>query len=361
MPPIFNPPDWIVQEYMRRKGPGEQVQEAIGGAIDTYGKMRLLEQDRAMKTAAAEREQAQFELMKQKEAREATNQGAERFFNFGDPTGLSPEMQSGMTNPVQGPVDAAGMPPQPSDTIKAFQEFRTRYPQGIKGKELQDKTAPTPLYDSTGKMIGNIPQNAKVVPAASSNALPKVPGYRYKPDGSMEPIPGGPAAMKVKAVEDKEAAMRSATVSQADAMIAKVDQALSKVNGWTTGWLGSVMSKVPGSEAVNLQKDVETIKANLAFAQLQEMRRNSPTGGALGAVSERELSLLESAVASLDTVQSTPQLRQRLNEIRTHYANWKNAVQQAGAAQSAAGAPAPAANDLSSMSDEELMRMANEG
>ena len=55
-----------------------------------------------------------------------------------------------------------------------------------------------------------------------------------------------------------------------------------------------------GSPASSVNALLSPIKANTAFNRLQKMRAESPTGGALGAVSDRELNLLVSSEASID-------------------------------------------------------------
>ena len=169
------------------------------------------------------------------------------------------------------------------------------------------------------------------------------PGYRWKPDGSQEAIPGGPADRKNTDAGIREAKGRDAAVAQADRVIGKVDQALSKV-GLTTAGPGSMLSGIPGTSAKNLATTLETIKANLGFAELQAMRDASPTGGALGAIAVQELVALQSTVASLDQGQSPDQLRKSLGDIRKHYTAWKEAVTRAkadGAAPAASGGPQP--------------------
>jgi len=84
---------------------------------------------------------------------------------------------------------------------------------------------------------------------------------------------------------------------------------------------------VPMTDARNLAADLETIKANLGFAELQAMRDASPTGGALGQVAVQELAALQSTVASLDQLQDPDQLKARLGEIKKHYQNWKNTLE----------------------------------
>jgi len=65
------------------------------------------------------------------------------------------------------------------------------------------------------------------------------------------------------------------------------------------GWSG-LLKDLPETSAKKLDSALKPILGNLAFDRLQEMRNASKTGGALGQVSERELSLLQSTVADLD-------------------------------------------------------------
>ena len=78
----------------------------------------------------------------------------------------------------------------------------------------------------------------------------------------------------------------------------------------TTGIAGALLSKLkPGSNAADMQANLDTLTADAAFSSLQTMRDNSKTGGALGAISERELTLLGAAQRSLASSQSPEQLK----------------------------------------------------
>ena len=79
------------------------------------------------------------------------------------------------------------------------------------------------------------------------------------------------------------------------------------------------MRNIPGSSAADLEANLETLQADSAFSTLMEMKKNSPTGGALGAISERELAMLGSAQSSLRQAQSPAQLKENVKnylEIR---------------------------------------------
>jgi hypothetical protein len=110
-----------------------------------------------------------------------------------------------------------------------------------------------------------------------------------------------------------------------------------KIGPFTTG-MGSLLSNIPATSARNFAAELNTLKANIAFGELAAMRAASKTGGALGAVSERELMLLESALGALDPGQSGANLTNQLDKIDQSIARWQ-AAQQSGAAPSGGGAP----------------------
>lgn len=145
---------------------------------------------------------------------------------------------------------------------------------------------------------------------------------------------------------DKQVAAAENAVAGADRVIAKVDEALPLVSGLTTGF-GSITSYIPGTAGANLRATLETIKANLGFDRLQQMRDASPTGGALGQVAVQELVALQSSLASLDMNQSPEKLKQNLDQIKFHYGRWRDAAtgrlpSEKQTAPGAAAAPAPA-------------------
>ena len=167
------------------------------------------------------------------------------------------------------------------------------------------------------------------------NGLGKPPaGYRYTADGNLEPIPGGPKDMtsKNKAISET-AEMKAKLVTQ------KVDEALKETGFFSTGLTGEVLGMIPGTGAYDLDATLDTIKANLGFNELQAMRQASPTGGALGQVAVRELEMLQATIASLKKGQSQAKLRNGLAQVKTHYGNWKKAVDASAAQEGGQSTP----------------------
>lgn len=122
-------------------------------------------------------------------------------------------------------------------------------------------------------------------------------GYRFGPDGqTLEPIPGGPA--------DKPQPTGQDAVGKLVGIIDAIDEAYADSGdnkGWgETGFTGGMLRNTEGTAAYDLAGKLKKIDADSAFSALQKMREESPTGGALGQITERELGLLKSTVANLD-------------------------------------------------------------
>lgn len=83
-------------------------------------------------------------------------------------------------------------------------------------------------------------------------------------------------------------------------------------------------SKLPLTDARELNNYVKTLQSNLAFDRLQKMRDQSKTGGALGQVSNIELDLLKSSVSALDPMSGN--FKEQLQTVRTSYENFRNAL-----------------------------------
>lgn len=134
------------------------------------------------------------------------------------------------------------------------------------------------------------------------------------------------AVLDAKAYEKAKTAEEKVKVvtDNADRMINVIQESIPMVGYNTAGLAGK--ATIWGSEGADLQKNLDTVKANLGFDRLQQMRDASKTGGALGSVAVKELEALQSTVSSLDRTQSPESLRQSLKDIEYYYTRWRKAV-----------------------------------
>lgn len=167
--------------------------------------------------------------------------------------------------------------------------------------------------------------------AAMAKILAEIQGEKIKAQ-----IPGTAEYERVQkrdAGVKKEESAWSGSVKQAENMTGYIDSILgegqykdkgSKLGFFSTGLPGQILQGVGGTDARNLRGDLDRIKANIGFEELNKMRRESPTGGALGQVTERELQFLQSVQGSLDQAQTPEQLERMLNDIKLSTARLKN-------------------------------------
>lgn len=145
------------------------------------------------------------------------------------------------------------------------------------------------------------------------------------PEGFMQPIAvpiaGGPVERKALEKAGAEATKKSQKAMYADVLSKDVDRAIELIEKSAVPITGmaAITSSVPGTTAHDLSKLVDTVKANVGFDRLQQMRESSPTGGALGQVSEFENRLLQSTVGNLEQSQSKEQMLYNLRRVKDMY------------------------------------------
>jgi len=142
---------------------------------------------------------------------------------------------------------------------------------------------------------------------------------------------GASAEADPKAAAEEASTMHSNLMSQlasTDTVISTIDKAIAEAGFWTTGKVGAIIAATDigkaGTGRLDLETYINTIQANLGFDELQKMRDNSPTGGALGQVAVRELEMLQSTIASLNPDLDSDVLKEQLREVQRHYENYKN-------------------------------------
>lgn len=154
--------------------------------------------------------------------------------------------------------------------------------------------------------------------------------YRYvrKPtaDGgetvSMEVIPGSKTDMALRDKEAKEGKRTETTVRAGNIVTEDIDRIGKLVATSTLPTAGpgaSFLSGISGTGASDVSHLLEGIGANIAFDKLQDMRSSSPTGAALGAVSDKENAMLQSVYGSLKQSQSAPQFAENLARLKRIY------------------------------------------
>lgn len=188
--------------------------------------------------------------------------------------------------------------------------------------------APGTVVDGSGKMVqlpDNVPwgkQEKQYVNGVEYYGARTPNGVYFKVGG---PVPLTPAEKKDQRTIDKMDNMDAATKQSGQNVLGMIQQARNLVDqGNAYGVLpntgmGSLLNWIPGTTGKDLETTLNTIKGNIGFDKLQQMRANSPTGGVLGAVSDFENKMLQSTIASLETSQSREQFLANLKRVEDTY------------------------------------------
>lgn len=215
-----------------------------------------------------------------------------------------------MMNPTRAPIEVGGVLLDP-ETFQPI--FDSRQPQG------QYRTLTPDEATAMGLAPGNVYQqgpDGKITDVGGSlvtvntggevGTIP--PGYELVTDPAtggrrLQLIEGGPAWQEAQAAEQADAAGADQQAVTADIVKQDIGRALDLLDQdptFTTGMFGQWLGSWKGSNANRLDNLLNTVRSNVAFDRLQQMREASPTGGALGSVTENELTLLQSAIGSLE-------------------------------------------------------------
>lgn len=242
------------------------------------------------------------------------------------------QMAFAQQRPAQRPQDAPALSPNfMLGGPGAFFEGAAPESMDDVGSRMQNAGAFLQSINTPGS-LGLIAANNKV---AAARALAKTratkdptlgaipPGHEMitGPDGRpmLRALPGSPAAIKADEAKATKDAAASSALRTDQVVNQDIDRAISTVKAspnWTTGIGGKLLSAVPGTDAHSVSNLLTTIKANVSFDKLQEMRAASKTGGALGAVSDFENKLLQSTLGALEQSQTQEELVTNLQRLK---------------------------------------------
>jgi hypothetical protein len=166
----------------------------------------------------------------------------------------------------------------------------------------------TALLGNDGRVIANV--NKDIAGKERQEAIGKAEGQ-----GAIG-LPKAQAALKQYEIQN-------------DIVSQEIDKALKEINWTTTGFVGSGAKYVPGTQAHGLARLIDTIKGNIGFDKLQAMRENSPTGGALGSISDFENKMLQSVLGSLEQSQDGASLRANLERLKGVLSQFREMRQKA--------------------------------
>lgn len=312
VPPILNPDQGAGQPGAmggmwndNRNPPGSLLSRIFGGGADQRDKFDFsqgLATVGETLSALGQRRTYNPEVNARFDARRGANRTAEWLERTGRPD-MAEAIRSGQMTAAQAMTQMAQAQPKPLAAERLYERAKA---EGFQGTFMDFLKARSGGVNVNFPQIGTIPAGYEVTKSD---------------DGAwrMQPIPGGPAD-RAEAKEKAKAAQTEKMVQrQANVVLQDIDRIIETAPEWTVGFTGSILGAVPGTKAHDIRKTLDTIKANVGFDKLQAMRAASPTGGALGQVSDLENRLLQSTLGSLEQSQSAEQFMFNLKRLRELY------------------------------------------
>ena len=235
--------------------------------------------------------------------------------------------------PTQGvfdPISGALINPVTGATIREGAEKApetTTLEQNARAYALTQGAPGTPEYQAAYAKVlaptGPASTNVNVTTGDGTRLPPNVVDIDYS-KGLMtlldeggrpyqEAIPGGIADTEREGTESEKAAEAAAAAERQQAVLDGKDTTTNVITNATdvlynldqervqsSGVGASLAGFIPGSKNSDMNNHVATLAGMASFETLNAMRQQSPTGGALGGVSEGELKLLSASAGALD-------------------------------------------------------------
>lgn len=194
---------------------------------------------------------------------------------------------------MNAPIDALTQrmfpkPTSPSAFNEKLSAIKAANPNMSDAEAVNMAVAPVQTVKNIteGPQIGTLPKGFSAVEDPNDPS-----GYR------MYPVPGGPEdTTKQDQVKAGQAAVATRVVTSA-AQRAREAAKNRQLGGFGQGVVATIN---PYSDSAEVQRQVDVLKSNAKIENLNAMRAASPTGGALGSVTEKESDMLAAKSGALN-------------------------------------------------------------
>jgi hypothetical protein len=181
-------------------------------------------------------------------------------------------------------------------------------------------------------------QRAQMGVTMRGQDMQRIPvGFRMTKENTLEAIPGGPTTTNLspKEIQLRESKFPQATQAvntfeakttelEKDLIALKNHPGLASITGIAAGRAPGITSQGRAAEAL-----YDKITARGGFKELQDMRAASPTGGALGNVSNQEGAQLRAAFAAIDRKQDAADVKKAIDIALADLQGSKGRVREA--------------------------------
>jgi len=165
------------------------------------------------------------------------------------------------------------------------------------------------IYSQETALLANLPK-----PPTGMNyefergAGGEVTGYK------LVPMKGSKQEREAIQAAEKEERKASTKGTMTSTILNAAKEARSLADTYSTGVGAAFLQNVPMTDARKVAGNVKVLQAQATIETLNAMRQESPTGGALGNVTERENAMLAAKAGLLDPLSSAEDFKRQLDE-----------------------------------------------
>lgn len=210
--------------------------------------------------------------------------------------------------------------------------------QGLAKAEKLYETKTISAAQQQSDLTARRGQDISAETAKRGQDMARIPtGFRMTPEGTLEAIPGGPTTTNLtsKEIQQREAKFPQATLAvksfeaktgelEKDLIALRNHPGLSSITGIAAGRAPGITKEGRAAQAL-----YDKILARGGFKELQDMRAASPTGGALGNVSNQEGTQLRQSFAAIDRVQDAADVQKAIDTAITDLQGSRGRVREA--------------------------------
>ncbi|MDX5370193.1 MAG: phage tail-type lysozyme domain-containing protein [Alphaproteobacteria bacterium] len=272
--------------------------------------------------------------------------------------GLQPGTPEYQAFVLGGDLPEGPKPLTPTDDMREYEFAKSQGYEGSFTDFMQDMrkagASSTSVSVSTGGEVGTIPQGYELF-------TDPVTGGR-----SMRPIPGGPEDTSAQTEnKNRQSNLKlGTTLESLNLNIREIEDGGLPVTGPVGDFRRTGLGRfITGAGAVDFENRTNQVTTSAALSEVQNMRDNSPTGGAVGQLTDSEREAIGNSVTALNSSTSAEEYLRAAKAYRElalnlAYGNGNWALNDDGTVAVPSGSTATnVGGDFESMSREQLMQV----
>lgn len=318
MPQIPNIDPNLLLRAFSSPGAGQAIQSGVAGFEKGADLATKLQEQRAKRRTQEMELMKELAALQKSQQEQASREDLAKGMAPIDP--LKPAARIGEREVPLSQV--ASVEPETGRVLQTGQEIGEQIQAPQRAEQAAWRLFPEKMMDHQSRMQQEIIKQQQ--PTIDREKAPT--GYRWTGEGDLETIPGGPAWQKQQEAQEKEI-LRKEEAQRAGTTVVQdlqwgLDEHLPNISqgaGVLGGMQRAAKGMVKGTPERMLKLRIDSALSNVGLDRLTQMRRSSPTGGALGQVPIQQQLRLEKVLGSMELDHPPAELEANMKRVMNIY------------------------------------------